>query len=115
MSVSPIVIIDGDCAFCRYCAEYLRRHDVNKSLQIESYDLEKHQHVTSEERPRSVLFIKNGITYLHDEAVLRILSELNIRHRLLAKLLRLVPGFIRKAVYRFIAKRRKQLIKNPIC
>jgi len=115
MNKLGLVVIDGDCAFCRSCAAYLKRHDKKNRLSIEFHQEDLHDNPLKSEGVSSVRYIRDGNTYLYDEAVLRILSELGIMHRLLSIALRIIPGALRKSAYRFIAKRRKKLFTNSSC
>jgi predicted DCC family thiol-disulfide oxidoreductase YuxK len=115
MSKELLVLIDGDCQFCRSCANYLRRHDRKKALNILSFDPEKHSQYVNDQDINSVLFIKDGIVFTHDEAVLLILNELGGFHRIVGKLMRVFPKKLRKSIYDWIAKRRKKLMNTASC
>jgi len=110
-----LVLIDGDCQFCKSCANYLRRKDQKKVLNIISFDPEQHGRYVNDQDVNSVLFVKDSTVYTHDDAVLLILNELGGSHRIAGRLLRIFPKKMRKATYEWVAKRRKKRINSASC
>jgi predicted DCC family thiol-disulfide oxidoreductase YuxK len=109
----PIIIFDGNCAFCRRCIrfikkndqrnvfEYTQREDATALLQLTNHQLLRNVN--------SVYLIVGNQFYAESEAVIRILKLLGRKWRILAALIALFPTSIRNRFYRMVARNRHQI------
>jgi predicted DCC family thiol-disulfide oxidoreductase YuxK len=115
-----IVIFDGDCAFCNHSVLFILKRDKKKQLLVcpsqseEGKALIEKYGITT--RPEdSLLFIEDNKVHDYSSAALHIAKYLNGFYPLLFVFGIAVPPFIRNGVYRWIAKRRKKIIKGNTC
>jgi predicted DCC family thiol-disulfide oxidoreductase YuxK/drug/metabolite transporter (DMT)-like permease len=110
LSLGPILFFDGLCVLCNAWADRLLREDKEKSVLF----LATLQGETSRgllptdlrEDPRSLVLIEGGRYHTRSDAVLRTLHLLGGGWRLLSRVLSLVPGIVRDAVYDAVARKR---------
>lgn len=115
-----IVIFDGECAFCNESVLFIRKHNKQDSLLycsnqsgtgktlIKLFGID----VSPEE---SLIYLKNGKTYVYSSAALEIAKELDHFWAMLSIFL-IIPKFIRDSIYKFIAKHRKSILgTSPKC
>lgn len=95
---------DGDCAFCRACANFVQRFDTHNRIQV--VPLQNSEHVDSQGCYESILFVSGDTQTKFSSAVVGVLKTLGGVWFLLAGLIWIVPRPIRDWVYRFIGKRR---------
>ncbi len=110
-----IVLFDGVCALCDWTVQFLLRRDKQGVLKFAPLQgataaaiLKRHPQI--EDKTRSVILVQNYDTAsesisVRSQAILNCLSALGGFWRVVS-LLRLIPGFLRDAVYNFIAKNR---------
>lgn len=117
------MLFDGVCNLCTAAVQFMIKHDPNATLKYASLQsdyaqrLLRHYSVSIrlDGRDDTVAFIENGKVYTHSDAGLRIAGYLNGPIRL-ATGLRIVPLFIRDAVYRLIARSRYRIFgKQTAC
>ncbi|MFL5814204.1 MAG: thiol-disulfide oxidoreductase DCC family protein [Bdellovibrionia bacterium] len=105
---SSIVFFDGVCNLCNGFVDFLVRQDHRRVLRFASLQGKTSRDLLglgAGEKLESVVFYQNGSTSSESLAVLRILSSLGGAWRLTV-LLRVIPGFVRDPIYRFIARNR---------
>jgi predicted DCC family thiol-disulfide oxidoreductase YuxK len=109
MQHKPLVLFDGICGLCNASVTWIIRRDKTKQFQFaplqgktgaEWKDRFPHlQHVDS------LVLVYNHSVYTESAAVLRIAKMLGFPWNL-ALLFWIVPGFLRNAVYRIVARNR---------
>lgn len=119
---SALLLYDGSCGFCARSVQFVLRHEsANRSLRFASLESDvgaeiraKHPELDSID---SVIWVDpNGTLLVKSRAALRVLSYLGGIWRGLAAVGRIVPLFVRDAVYDFIARHRHQIIRaDPSC
>ena len=118
MSISnnPIVIFDGDCAFCNKSVMLILKKDKTKSIEVCSNQSDKGKELINRYKitadvNSTIIYILNDTVYYKSTAALTISKKLKGGFPLLYSLI-IIPKFIRDGVYSFIAKHRKKIIKN---
>jgi predicted DCC family thiol-disulfide oxidoreductase YuxK len=109
-TVQHIVLFDGVCNLCNASVQFIIHHDSEKkfyfaSLQSETGEILLKKHGIDPAKTDSVIYITNGKAYTRSTAALRIASQLDGPVKLLS-VFRIVPRFIRNAVYDCIAANR---------
>jgi len=110
----PIVVFDGVCLLCNRWVDFLLRHDHAGRYRLAAMQGNHGRrllqtHGLSADDPASFLFVQNGTGYTDTQALIRVLSGLGRGWPLLAWIIRVVPGFIRDPMYRWVAKHRYRL------
>ena len=116
MNKPPIVIFDGDCAFCNKSVMFILKKDRTKTIEVCSNQSEKgklllKEYQLSVDTNSTIIYIADGKAYYKSTAALTISKKLKGLYPLLY-LFMIVPKFIRDGVYDFIAKHRKKIIKK---
>jgi len=107
----PVVLFDGVCNYCNAMVNFAIRNDKQSRLRFAPLQseagkqLQQHYHISSD--IDSLIFIDNKRAYTYAAAALRIAKYLSYPAKAFY-LLRIVPGFISNAVYKWIAKNRYQ-------
>lgn len=112
----PIVIFDGDCAFCNKSVMLILKKDKTKSIEVCSNQSEKGKELINKYKitadiNSTIIYIIADNVYYKSTAALTISKKLKGLYPLLFAFI-LVPKFIRDGVYDFIAKHRKKIIKG---
>lgn len=112
----PIVIFDGDCAFCNKSVMLILKKDKTKSIEVCSNQSEKGKELINKYKitadiNSTIIYIIADNVYYKSTAALTISKKLKGLYPLLFAFI-LVPKFIRDCVYDFIAKHRKKIIKG---
>lgn len=111
--VKPLLLIDGWCVMCTGQATRLQRLDRHQRIDIDA--LQSSRGIAAMKRAGidpdnkqldSVVLIDERGVHVRSAAVLGVMAHLGGVWRVLAFVLRIVPRFVRDAVYRFVAKRR---------
>ena len=110
MQDKKIIVFDGVCILCNSFVQFILKKDKRKQFYFTTAqsDFVKEQLKTNPMKANaldSVLYVKNGKVHSESTAALNIFSDLGGIWKLLS-IFKLIPPFIRNAVYRFIAKRR---------
>ena len=104
-----VVFFDGVCNLCNFSVRFLRKHDKNNVFQIHSLQSELAAKLLSQHFPQqlpdSIMYLNDQQVYTQSNAVLMILKELPFPYKLLYAF-KIVPKFIRDAVYKWVAKNR---------
>lgn len=110
MQDKKIIVFDGVCILCNSFVQFILKKDKRKQFYFTTAqsDFVKEQLKPNPMKANamaSVLYVKNGKVFTESTAALNIFSDLGGMWKLLS-IFKLIPPFIRNAVYRFIAKRR---------
>jgi predicted DCC family thiol-disulfide oxidoreductase YuxK len=105
-----IIVFDGVCILCNSFVQFILKKDRTKQFYFATaqsdFVRDKVESLQMKVNPMdSVIYFKNGKILTESSAVLGILSDLGGIWTLIS-ILRLIPPFIRNAMYRFCARRR---------
>ncbi|NTV39826.1 MAG: DUF393 domain-containing protein [Demequinaceae bacterium] len=116
----PIVVFDGECALCNGFVSWLIRHDTRGRFLIAGSAGEVGAAVLDAAGldariAASTLIVWDGSAHVRSRALIAVARGLPWPWRAIAGI-RLIPGFVRDAVYRFIADRRPRVhADDPSC
>jgi predicted DCC family thiol-disulfide oxidoreductase YuxK len=105
----PVILFDGVCNLCNNSVQFVIKRDKENRFQFASLQSEFGQNLLSQYKLSSgdfdsFILLENDTLYTKSTGALKVLSQLhNWRW---ARILLLVPKFIRDAVYSFIARNR---------
>ena len=117
---SPIVVFDGECALCNGFVAWLIRHDRRGHFLIAGSAGDVGAAVVAaagldSQITASTLLVWDGSAHLRSAAIIAVAKGLPWPWRAVAGI-RVVPSFLRDAVYRFIAARRPRMpADDPAC
>ncbi len=114
--INPIVIFDGDCAFCNKSVMVILKNDRKQNIEVCSNQSEKgkeliQKYQITEVIDSTIIYIIEHKVYYRSTAALQISKRLSGLYPILALFL-IVPSFLRDAVYDFVAKHRKKIIRK---
>ena len=116
----PIVVFDGECALCNGFVAWLIRHDSRGHFLIAGSAGDVGSAVVAAagldaQVAASTLIVWDGTAHVRSRAIIAVARGLPWPWRAVAGI-RVVPGFLRDAVYRFIAARRPRVrADDPAC
>ncbi len=105
---SRIVFFDGICNLCNGFVDFLITADKNKVLfyaSLQGTTALKQLPKEDTKELNSIVFLQEDKLYYKSDAVLRIISQLGFKYKLLTVFL-ILPSSLRNLIYDFIAKRR---------
>lgn len=107
-----VVFYDGDCGLCQRLIQFLLKADKKKILNFAPLGGKNYRRIYGDEQRSFTTLILNydGKTFEKSSAVLKLCLLLGGAYKLLYFFV-IVPGFIRDALYDFIAFRRKRICK----
>ena len=109
---SPIVVFDGDCLFCQRSVRFIHRHDAGDVFRFAARQSAAGERLLADAQvglaPNSMVLIDEHGIWLRSDAVLRIAARLKAPWSA-ARVLLLVPRWLRDAVYRVVAVIRHRL------
>jgi predicted DCC family thiol-disulfide oxidoreductase YuxK len=115
---SPLILFDGDCAFCNNAVNFIRRNSPPGYFQFEPSRSEQGQALLAQNglpsAPKTMVLIENGKTYLRSSATLHIAARLKWPWPIFSIFL-IVPPFIRNALYAFVAANRHRWARPDTC
>lgn len=115
----PTVFFDGVCGLCNHSVNWLLARDPEHKLRFAPLQgMTAGKILESEIRNRldTLVFVRNGETFIRTAAVSRILMTLGGRWRVLGGLLWVVPSPIRDLGYRIVSRLRYRLFgKHESC
>ena len=109
--MSHIVFFDGVCNLCNWSVDFIIKRDAEGVFKFASLQSDVAQGLLADHRAdvdkgmRTIVLLKNDRLYYRSDAVLEICRDLSNPWPLLA-IFKVIPRFIRDAVYRFISKNR---------
>lgn len=108
-----IILFDGVCNLCNSSVQFVLRHDKKKQFRFAALQSAKGQQLLlnggfDQQKSDSFVLISSGKYYTQSTAALKVLHTLGGRFSLLYGF-RIIPKFIRDAVYNVIAKNRYRL------
>lgn len=110
----PLIIFDGECGFCSRDVDFVFRHDKKGLFRFTPAQsplgtaLMRHYGFRTDDYETSLL-IESGVAHIYSESVLRVVEMLGGTMGMTATFMRLVPRFIRDAVYRVVARNRMKI------
>jgi len=108
----PVLLFDGDCAFCTSCAEWARRHvrRLDTTMPYQFADLPT-LGVTAEQCEQAVQWVgSDGVVLSAHDAVAQVLIDAGSGWSVIGRAMRL-PGLrqLSGVVYRWVARNRSRL------
>jgi predicted DCC family thiol-disulfide oxidoreductase YuxK len=108
--MNDVIVFDGVCHLCNRWVQFLLPRDRQgkfrfAAMQGTSGKALLQQYGLDPDDPVSFLYLSNGTAYTDTEAIIRVLSSLGGLWKG-AKLLYLLPPFVRNALYRSLARNR---------
>lgn len=117
--VRNILFYDGDCALCNRSVNFVLKHERNKELffaplqsELAKKELSKYNYDFSE--LGTFALIKNGQAYFKSDAALSLSSFVKAPFSWFV-IFKIVPRFIRNAIYDMVARNRKKWFKKAYC
>jgi predicted DCC family thiol-disulfide oxidoreductase YuxK len=113
---SPVVFIDDECIFCNFWGNFIIKNDKSETIYISSANSDLFKKISNKNPilpnvKETVILIYNGKHYSKSSAIIKIATIMKSWYRILI-IGYLVPQVIRDKLYDFIAKRRKEIMKN---
>ena len=113
---SPIVLIDDECIFCNFWGNFIIKNDKSETIYISSAKSDLFKKISSKNLilpniKETIILIYNGKHYSKSSAIIKIATIIKSWYRILI-IGYLVPQTLRDKLYDFIAKRRKEIMKN---
>lgn len=104
---------DGNCGLCNRVVQFLLNNEKNSTLYFAAIESSFsrdffHKNGVYEFDLNTFYFYENGVFHKRSRAIIQLSKFLKFPFNLLRVFL-IVPPFIRDAVYRFIAKRRRKI------
>jgi len=113
-----IILFDGDCNFCNYWVNFVLKRDKQQVFKFASLNAEIGNKLTLQHQiPAtidSIVLIKNDDVFIKSRAVIEIARNLSGWWFLLV-FFRIVPTFVRDAVYDVVAKNRYRWFGKSVC
>ena len=108
----PVILFDGVCNLCSGIVQFIIKHDPTRQFRFASLQSEFGQHVLQQFNLAmtefdSIILLEKGIVYTKSNAALRVVKKLTGAWSALY-VFRIVPPFIRNAVYDLAARNRYQ-------
>lgn len=109
--MSNVVFFDGVCNLCNWSVDFIIKRDTEGVFKFASLQSDVAKGLLDEHRSivdngmRTIVLLKNDRLYYRSDAVLEICRDLSNPWPLLS-MFKVIPRFIRDAVYRIISKNR---------
>lgn len=110
MKQGPIILFDGVCNLCNGAVQFVIRHDPKARFHFAPLQSEFAQQLLATLQHNiptysSIVFVADEKIYIKSTAVLKICGQLSGGWKM-ARILLIIPRFIRDGVYNFIARNR---------
>src|SRR5258706_4489970 len=110
MNEGPVVLFDGVCNLCNSSVQFIIKHDKKKQFLFASLQGRSGQELLKKfDLPatdfNSFVLVEKDRVYTRSTAALRIAKQLSGGWKLIYGFI-IVPGFIRNAIYNWIARNR---------
>lgn len=110
----PVIIFDGECVLCSANAQLVLKHDRRGRFRLAAVQSPAgaalcRRHGVDPAAPATMIVVANGRVLKESDAVLAIARNLGWSWRAAAGMLGLVPGPLRDAAYRLLARNRHRL------
>jgi predicted DCC family thiol-disulfide oxidoreductase YuxK len=119
ISDHPVVFFDGVCGLCSHSVNWLLARDPEHRLRFAPLQgTTAAAMISSDLRDRldTMVFVRNGTTYIRTAAVSRILMTLGGRWQMLGAMLWLIPFPVRDLGYRLVSRFRYRMFgKHDAC
>jgi predicted DCC family thiol-disulfide oxidoreductase YuxK len=108
---SPVLLFDGVCNLCNGTVQWIIERDPQGKIKFASLQSDAgrtllQQHGLPVDQLNSVVLIDKGKLYMRSDASLQLLYLLGGWWAVLSLKLWVVPGFVRNAVYDYVARNR---------
>lgn len=118
LNQNNIILFDGECNFCNYWVNFVLKRDKQKVFKFASLNSEtgnklKLQHQIPATID-SIVLIKNDHVFIKSQAAIEIAKNLN-RFWFLMVVFKIIPVFLRDAVYDAVAKNRYRWFGKSVC
>lgn len=117
---TPIIIFDGYCALCSGWVAFVLRHDSRRRYRLMTAQsptgqaIYKHYQLDPEDYETNILLM-DGFAWFKSEGSLRMIEGLGFPWNL-ARILRVLPVFLRDHIYELVARNRFQWFgRNKAC
>ncbi len=117
---NPVLIFDGECVMCSHTAAFVLRHDRHKRCNFVAAQSELgralYRHFGLDDTDfETFVLLYEGIAHLRSDAALKLMSLIGFPWSLAAGL-RVVPRFLRDAVYTLVARNRYRMFgRRDVC
>lgn len=110
---SHVIVFDGVCQFCNRALSFIVQRDSQARFRFVPMQSTAGQelmrsHQLDPDNPDSLLLIKNGQRYVHSDAAIEIVAELD-GHWPLLRWTKLLPRSLRDSAYRLVARNRYRI------
>ena len=109
----PILLFDGDCAFCNTCVKFLLDREKEPSMHFAALNSETGKALRAyfeiDEKIDSIILVRDYSAFIKSCAALRLTLYMRGLWPLLAVFL-VIPPFLRNPIYDLIARRRSALM-----
>ncbi|MEM8757668.1 MAG: DCC1-like thiol-disulfide oxidoreductase family protein [Planctomycetota bacterium] len=116
----PVLVYDGVCGLCSASVRFVLRTERDDSLRFVAYQSDVggellRAYGMDQDTIDSVVYIADGQAFRRSAAVFAMAGHMRLPWRLV-RVFRIVPGWLRDAVYRLIAKTRYRIFgRRPRC
>jgi len=105
-----IVFFDGICHLCNSFVDFAIQNGTSKTslvfAPLQGPTAQKYLKPEDQNALSSVIFLSDGKTYRHSEAVLEIFKHLKFPWPWIATVLQIIPSGIRDVIYNWVARNR---------
>lgn len=108
MSDAPLVLYDGACGLCARGVQFILDHESAPTLRFAPLQSELGRRIIAEHGlagQDTMIYAEGGQAWIRSDGALRIAAHLRAPWRWLG-VLRIIPGFLRDWIYRFVASTR---------
>ena len=123
MEDKKIIFFDGVCNLCNGFINYVINRNKSKSIyyctlqsDIAKSTLKNYNNLILEKKFTTIYYYSNGNLYNKSSAILHIFLELSTFQKIIARVLFVIPKFIRDSIYNIISRNRYKLFgKKETC